>query len=404
MKAVEIKIPEFGESITEVTIVSWLKNEGDHVEEDAPLAELETDKVSVELTAPQSGVLSKINQSAGAVVQVGDVAAIMIPGKKEAAPISSASAAKQLKEKSAIPKASSSTTVLPPAVEKMVKEKNIDISLINGTGKNNQITKEDVINHLEKTAPTVAPQMPAPQTQLKITSQEESEEIVPMTRLRQVIAKRLVDAQQTAAILTTFNEIDMKALIDLRKKYKEPFTDKYGVKPGFMSMFTAATINALKAFPAINSEIRGTDIIYKNYYHIGIAVGGPKGLVVPALRHADQLSLAEIELEIARLANKVRDGSITVSDLEGSTFTISNGGIYGSMLSTPILNPPQTGILGMHNIVERPVVVNNEIMIRPIMYVALSYDHRMVDGKEAVQFLVKIKETIEDPLRLFLQI
>ena len=400
MKEVEVKIPEFGESISEATIVSWLKNEGDHVKEDEALAELETDKVSTELTAPQSGVLSKIRQSSGAVVRVGDIVAVITPGiPKATAALKETSHQENIK--TARTKISSSTLVLPPAVEKMVKENDIDVSLISGTGKNNQITKENVIDYLEERQSVSAA---APQIPRRIADQKEPEEIVPMTRLRQVIAKRLVDAQQTAAILTTFNEIDMKAIIDLRKKYKEPFVEKYGVKPGFMGMFTLAVVKTLKSFPAINAEVRGTNIVYKNYYHIGIAVGGPKGLVVPVIRHADQLSLAEIEMEIERLAGKVRDGSIAIDDLEGGTFTISNGGIYGSMLSTPILNPPQTGILGMHNIVERPIAINGEIVIRPIMYIALSYDHRMVDGKEAVQFLVKIKEAIEDPMRLLLEV
>ena len=341
------------------------------------------------------------------MVRIGEVAATIILQKKEKTPSPASSSV----HKTVAPqeKTSASAPVFPPAVKKMIQDNKIDPSLINGTGRNNQITKGDVVNYLEKNLPQSSHSTPAPafqpmDTTKKLTDIKEAEEVVPMSRLRQVIARRLVDVQKTAAILTTFNEVDMKAIIDLRKEHQEAFVEKYGVKLGFMSMFTAATINALKAFPAVNAEIREMNIIYKNYYHIGIAVGGPKGLVVPVLRHADRLSLAEIELAIAKFAAQVKNASIGVNDLEGGTFTISNGGVYGSMLSTPILNPPQTGILGMHNIVERPTVVNGEIVVRPIMYVALSYDHRIIDGKEAVQFLVKVKEAIENPIRLLLKV
>ena len=419
MSDFQVKIPEFGESVTEATIASWLKNEGDTVVVDEPIAELETDKVSLELTAAESGVLSKIHHPSGAVVRVGDVVALITPGKVTQKTQSAPEKQTQPKENRVPAKQEPAAGTLPPAVAKMVAENKLDASQIQGTGKHGQLTKEDVQNHLRRKGP--APKPTTPQTEAAYPIQEapaashlgrppevkeakEAEEVVPMTRLRQLVARRLVDAQQTAAILTTFNEVDMKAVMDIRSKYKDKFLDKYGVKPGFMSFFTKASIEALKAFPAINAEIRGTDIVYKKHFHIGIAVGGPKGLVVPVVKHADRHSLAGIELEIARLVSQLKNSTLPVSALEGGTFTISNGGVYGSMLSTPILNPPQTGILGMHNIIQRPVAHNGEIVIRPIMYLALSYDHRMVDGKEAVQFLVKIKETIEDPMRLVLEV
>ncbi len=401
MDHIQIKIPEFGESILEATISSWLKNEGDSVQIDEPIAELETDKVSVELVATENGILTKINSQAGDVVKVGEVVAIITPGPVL---IKSNNPSSQKKELS-----STATDTLPPAVLKIVAENNIDVTQIKGTGKNNQIIKEDVLNYLKQnktqsklpnnSAPTCA--MPL---KSKLSSSEENSEVVPMTRLRQIIAKRLVEVQQKSAILTTFNEVDMKAIMDVRNKYKDKFLNKYNVKPGFMSFFTKAIIQALRAFPAVNAEIRNTDIIYKKYFHIGIAVGGPKGLVVPVIKHADQYSLAEIEIEIARFAVQIKNSKLPLSALEGGTFTISNGGVYGSMFSTPILNPPQTGILGMHNIIQRPVVVDGEIVIRPMMYLAFSYDHRAIDGKEAVQFLVKIKEIIEDPMRLILDV
>jgi 2-oxoglutarate dehydrogenase E2 component (dihydrolipoamide succinyltransferase) len=305
-------------------------------------------------------------------------------------------------------------STVPPAARKIAAENNIDTSSIAGTGKHGQVTKGDVLSAVAAKAAAAAPATPTPAAapaqpvapQRPAASNRERETIQPMTRLRRAIADRLVSAQHTAAILTTFNEVDMKPAMDLRNRHNEEFQKRYGVKIGFMSLFTKAVVNALREIPAINAEIRGNDIVYKNYYDIGVAVGGPRGLVVPVVRNADKLSFAEIELEIARLAARVRDGSITLPELEGGTFTISNGGIYGSMMSTPILNPPQSGILGMHNIVKRAVVVTengvDKIEIRPMMYIALSYDHRIVDGKEAVTFLVKVKQAIEDPVRLLL--
>lgn len=291
-----------------------------------------------------------------------------------------------------------------PAAQRLMSESGIPAGTVGGTGKGGQVLKEDVVRHLEKGPAATASAAPPPAVRRTGGSSGERERVVPMSRLRQRIAERLVEAQQTAAILTTFNEVDMGNLMEMRSRYKDAFKEKHEVGLGFMSFFVRACIEALRAYPAINAEIRGTDIIYKNYFDVGVAVGGPKGLVVPIIRDADQLSFAGIESEIMRLALKVKDGSIALSELEGGTFTISNGGIYGSMLSTPILNPPQSGILGMHNIVKRPVVVNDQIVIRPVMYLALSYDHRIVDGKEAVSFLVRVKECIESPERMLLEV
>lgn len=408
---IDIQVPEMGESITEGTLTSWLKNTGEAVSADEPIAEIETDKVTVELTAPADGVLAETLKEPGDTVKVHEVVARVEPGatasssKTESVPAKTEEPASEV-EPAAAPDESAKD--LSPAVARLVAENHLQPAEISGTGRDGRITKEDVIRHMkskETQTPKSAPaeRVETPKAAPRIAG-EESEEVVPMTRLRRAIAENLVKVQHTAAILTTFNEVNMKPVMDLRSQYKEAFEKKHGVKLGFMSFFTAATVRALKEFPAINAEIRGTDIVYKKHYHIGIAVGGPRGLVVPVIRHADALSMAEIEAEISRLAGKVQDGSIGLSDLSGGTFTITNGGIYGSMMSTPIINPPQSGILGMHNIVKRAVVENDEIVIRPMMYVALSYDHRIVDGKEAVQFLVTIKNCIEDPARLLLEV
>lgn len=409
--AIEIKVPEMGESVTEATISAWTKKEGDAVKTDEVLAILETDKVSLEIPSPVTGVLKSISKKVGDVVHVRDIIGAIEEGAVATAQASASPAPTKAAETSApAPTSGKTNEELPPAVRKLVEENKLDVSKITGTGRNGQITKEDVVLFMEKggaqssgaSKPTPSPEIPkAVVTQ---TSSGPRETVVPMTKLRQTIANRLVSAQHTAAILTTFNEVDMSPIMELRTKYKDKFKETHGVGLGFMSLFTKATVAALKAFPAINAEIRGTDIVYKNYYDIGVAVGGPKGLVVPIVRNADLLSFAGIEQEIARLAGKVKDGKISLEDMEGGTFSISNGGVYGSMMSTPILNPPQSGILGMHNIVKRAVVVNDEIVIRPMMYLALSYDHRIVDGKEAVQFLVKIKEMVEDPTRLLFEV
>jgi len=407
--AIEIKVPEMGESVTEATISAWTKKEGDSVTADEVLAILETDKVSLEIPAPATGVLKTISKKVGDVVKVRDIIAIIEEGAKGSvstpAPVSVPAASSAPVSSGAV------NEELPPAARKMIEENKLDASKIKGTGRNGQITKEDVVLYLEsskssgavvaKATPTleIAKQVPA-----GARAAGPRESVVPMTKLRQTIANRLVQAQHTAAILTTFNEVDMSAIMELRTKYKDKFKDAHGVGLGFMSLFTKAAVSALKTFPAINAEIRGTDVIYKNFYDIGVAVGGPKGLVVPIVRDADLLSFAQIESEIARLAGKVKDGKLALEDMEGGTFSITNGGVYGSMMSTPILNPPQSAILGMHNIVKRAVVVNDQIVIRPMMYLALSYDHRIVDGKEAVQFLVKIKESVEDPTRLLFEV
>ncbi|TGK01671.1 2-oxoglutarate dehydrogenase complex dihydrolipoyllysine-residue succinyltransferase [Leptospira semungkisensis] len=415
--SIEIKVPEMGESITEATIANWVKKEGERVEQDEVLVELETDKVTMEVPAPSAGVLQKINKKPGETVKIKEVIGLIDP---------SATAAKSTPTTSSTPSSTNTAPTntssqaqndtLPPAVRKLIDDNGLNPASISGSGKNGQITKEDVLNAIANkqsapavsAAPAVAKSAPSPEIPKAVPAASRGnlprENIVPMTKLRQTIANRLVSAQHNAAHLTTFNEVDMSAVMDLRNKYKDKFKDAHNVGLGFMSFFTKAVIGALKHVPAINAEIRGTDLVYKNYYDIGVAVGGPKGLVVPIVRDSDLLTFAQIESEIVRLANKVKDGKIDLSDMEGGTFTISNGGIYGSMMSTPILNPPQSGILGLHNIVKRAVVVNDQIVIRPMMYVALSYDHRVVDGKEAVTFLVKVKEAIEDPTRLLLDV
>ncbi|TGK15136.1 2-oxoglutarate dehydrogenase complex dihydrolipoyllysine-residue succinyltransferase [Leptospira fluminis] len=409
--SIEIKVPEMGESITEATIANWVKKEGERVEQDEVLVELETDKVTMEVPAPSAGVLQKINKKPGDTVKIKEVIGLIDP----AATASSTPPSSSSQPAKTTPAPTSSNTgttneTLPPAVRKLIDDNGLNPASISGSGKNGQITKEDVLNAIANKSSSTPAAVAAPAKEIPKAVPAASrgnlprENVVPMTKLRQTIANRLVNAQHNAAHLTTFNEVDMSAVMDLRNKYKDKFKDAHNIGLGFMSFFTKAVIGALKTIPAINAEIRGTDTVYKNYYDIGVAVGGPKGLVVPIVRDADLLSFAQIESEIARLANKVKDGKIELSEMEGGTFTISNGGIYGSMMSTPILNPPQSGILGLHNIVKRAVVVNDQIVIRPMMYLALSYDHRIVDGKEAVTFLVKVKEAIEDPTRLLLEV
>jgi 2-oxoglutarate dehydrogenase E2 component (dihydrolipoamide succinyltransferase) len=395
----DIKVPTLGESVVEATIGKWFKNEGDFVKADEPLVELETDKVTVEVPAPASGKLEKIVAAAGTTViigallgtiaegEAGAVSAAPAPKKVEAAPTLAPAAAKPAEQ------------TLSPAVRKAVVENNINPADVSGTGKDGRITKGDVITHLEK--PAAAPVVAAA---IAPVAAQGAEERVKMTRLRATIAKRLKDAQNTAAMLTTFNEVDMTAVMALRNQYKDVFEKKHGTKLGFMSFFVKAAIQALKDVPAVNAEVDGEDIVYKNYYHVGVAVGTDKGLVVPVVRNADMLSFAGIEQTIAGYGKKARDGQLTIADMQGGTFTISNGGIYGSLMSTPILNAPQSGILGMHKIQDRPIAVNGQVVIRPMMYLALSYDHRIVDGKEAVTFLVRIKEGLEDPQRALLDL
>ncbi|MDX1960794.1 MAG: 2-oxoglutarate dehydrogenase complex dihydrolipoyllysine-residue succinyltransferase [Leptospiraceae bacterium] len=394
----EIKVPEMGESITEATLLSWIKKVGDQVNADEVLAELETEKVTMELRAPVSGTIKELTKKAGDTVRVREIIGSIEEGA--VAPKAQASEPPKPSSEMAKPEDKKNET-LPPAAKKLVAENNLNPSDISGTGKHGQVTKGDVLSHIESKPQTVQTQTQAPKIERNLA---ERENIVPMSRLRKAIAERLVSAQHTAAILTTFNEIDMSAAMNIRSQYKDKFKESHNVGLGFMSFFTKAVISALKAFPAVNGEIRDNNIVYKNYYDIGVAVGGPKGLVVPIVRDADRLSFAGIETEILRLAGKVKEGTISLDEMQGGTFTISNGGVYGSMMSTPILNPPQVGILGLHNIVKRPVVVNDQIVIRPMMYIALSYDHRIIDGKEAVQFLVRVKECIEDPSRMLLEV
>ena len=402
----EIRVPTLGESVTEATIGKWFKKVGDAVAMDEPLVELETDKVTVEVPSPVAGKLTEIVAKEGDNVEVGallgsiEAGAVgnVAPQPKPAQPAPSASAPQPA---ASAPAASGSMQPAPSAA-KLMAENNLSAGQVDGSGKRGQVLKGDVLDALAKGISAAAP-VAAP----RAASQPQDaarEERVRMTKLRQTIARRLKDAQNTMAMLTTFNEVDMSAIMDLRKRYKEMFEKKHGVKLGFMGFFTKAVCHALKEVPAVNAEIDGTDIIYKNYVNAGIAVGTAKGLVVPVVRDADQLSIAGIEKEIGRLGRLARDGKLAVADMQGGTFTITNGGVYGSLMSTPILNAPQSGILGMHAIKERAVVVNGEVVARPMMYLALSYDHRIVDGQEAVTFLVRVKECLEDPERLVIDL
>ena len=393
----DIIVPQLGESVSEATIAAWHKQAGDAVVTDELLVELETDKVTLEVNAPASGKLAEIKIPEGETVEVGALIGLIEEGAAGAtaeAPVAAETPAPEAAPAATVPSAlaGNASQELSPAPRKIAADNNIDTSQIAGSGKDGRVTKGDVLNAVNNpAAQATANAAPA-----------KTVERVKMSRLRQKIAERLKDSQNTAAILSTFNEVDMTEVIALRKAYKDNFLEKHGVKLGFMSFFVKAAVEALKQIPAVNAEIDGTDLVYKNFYDIGVAVGTPQGLVVPIVRGADQMSLAEIEQEILRLAIKARDGKLTVEDLTGGTFTISNGGVYGSLLSTPIINPPQSGILGMHKMQERPMVIGGEIKIRQMMYLALSYDHRIIDGKEAVTFLVKIKEAIEDPRRLLL--
>lgn len=407
--ATEIRVPTLGESVSEATIGTWFKKVGDTVKADEPLVELETDKVTVEVPSPVSGVLTEIVAQNGETVGLGALLGQIAEGAAgsagAAAPAPAAAPAAAAPAPAVAAPAAPSAMPAAPAAAKLAADNNISTADVDGSGKRGQVLKGDVIAAIAKgvsaPAPAAAPAAPRPASSADDASREER---VKMTRLRQTIAKRLKDAQNTAAMLTTYNEVDMKAVMDLRNRYKDIFEKKHGVKLGFMGFFTKAVTHALKELPAVNAEIDGTDIIYKNYCHIGVAVGTDKGLVVPIVRDADQMSIAEIEKDIGRLGKAARDGQLSMADMQGGTFTISNGGVYGSLMSSPILNAPQSGILGMHKIQERPVVVGGQIVIRPMMYLALSYDHRIVDGKEAVTFLVRVKESLEDPERLVLDL
>ncbi len=428
--AIDIKVPTLGESVTEATLAKWFKKAGEAVAVDEPLCELETDKVTVEVSAPASGVLAELAVEEGATVAVGTVigrlneggAAAKAPAPAKAAPAAAPAAPKAEAKAPPKPAPASSGPAMPPspAAGKMMKEKGLAESDVAGSGRRGQVLKEDVLTAEARpkaepapaaaasTTVAYAPSVPAvaPQ-QMRLPSgpnDEAREERVRMTRLRQTIARRLKDAQNTAAMLTTFNDVDMSAVMAMRSQYKELFEKRHGVKLGFMSFFVKACIQALKEIPAVNAEIDGADVIYKNYYHIGVAVGTEKGLVVPVVREADRMNLAEIEAKISEFGRRARDGKLSIDEMQGGTFTISNGGVYGSLMSTPILNAPQSGILGMHKIEDRAVVRNGQIVIRPMMYLALSYDHRVVDGREAVTFLVRVKECLEDPQRFVLEL
>ncbi len=401
----DIMTPALGESVTEATVAKWSKQAGEAVKRDEVLVELETDKVSLEVVAPEDGVLNEIAAAAGATVKPGEVLGRLGPASAAAKP---AKGPKEATEKAAPspappappPSPPPPAAPLAPSVQRIVAENRLDPAAIAGGGRDGRITKGDALAALEARAarPAPAPQPPA------VREVHEREERVRMTRLRQTIARRLKEAQSNAAMLTTFNEADMTAVVALRGRYKEAFEKRHGVKLGFMGVFVKACVAALKEVPEVNAEIDGPDLIYKNHYDIGVAVGTERGLVVPVIRDADTLSLAGIEAAIAALGRKAREGSLALDDLQGGTFTISNGGVYGSLMSTPILNAPQSGILGMHKIQDRPVAVGGQVVIRPMMYLALSYDHRVVDGQGAVTFLVKVKEAIEDPARLLLEI
>lgn len=408
----EIKVPSLPESIADATVAKWHVKEGTAVKRDQNLLDLETDKVMLEVLAQHDGVLKKIIKAEGSVVKPGEVVGIMEEGagggeaKKEPetktakAETPASKTSTQGAQKMDTETAEVAVDELSPSLRRLVAEHNVDISKIRGTGKDGRITKEDVMNYIkegEKEQLSTAAPMPAEMG-------ERPEKRVPMSRLRARIAERLVAAQHNAAMLTTFNEVNMKPIMDLRAKYKEQFEKAHGIKLGLMSFFVKAAVEALKRFPAVNASIDGNDIIYHGYFDIGIAVSTPRGLVVPVLRDADKMSMAQIEKSIGDYAAKARDGKLTLEEMTGGTFTITNGGIFGSMLSTPILNPPQSAILGMHNIVERPIVENGAVVIRPIMYLALSYDHRLIDGRESVSFLVTIKQVLEDPARIVLEL
>lgn len=405
---VEIVVPALGESVKEATVAKWLKKVGDAVAVDDPLVELETDKVTLEVNASSAGVLKEIKVQTGGNVSVGAVLGSIGEGSGSAA-APAAKSAEPAPKAAAAPKAAqvaskpvSNDSFLSPAVRKLVDDNKLNPSQIEGTGKDGRLTKGDVLEALN--APKAAPAAKAPAQPAGPRNNAAREERVKMTRLRQRIAERLKEAQNTAAMLTTFNEVDMSHVMALRNQYKESFEKKHGVKLGFMSFFVKAAVQALKDFPAVNAEIDGQDIVYKNYYDIGVAVSTPTGLIVPVVRDADKKGFAAIEKEISDLGLRARDGKLGLEELTGGTFTITNGGVFGSMMSTPIINPPQSAILGMHATKERAVVVNGQVVARPMMYLAVSYDHRIIDGKEAVSFLVRIKDAIEDPQRLLLDV
>ncbi|HKP94405.1 MAG TPA: 2-oxoglutarate dehydrogenase complex dihydrolipoyllysine-residue succinyltransferase [Fibrobacteria bacterium] len=433
--AIELVVPKVGESITEVQIAEWLKKEGDRVERDGNVAVIETDKATVELPAPAGGILAKVLKAKGATAKVGEVIGYIEEGPAGAGARPAESGAKPapegkssgmdfgpetgkvavIRKDEAAPRPSAAASGAPatvmPAAARALAENGLQASDVQATGPGNRLLKEDVLRQVEAKANAPAglpaggaPAASSPSAGPAPVSGDRSEEAVPMSMLRRKVAERLVQAQQTAALLTTFNEIDMTEMMELRKRHQDAFVKKYGIKLGFMSFFVKAAVEALKLIPQINAEIRGNEILYKHYYDIGVAVGGGKGLVVPVLRNVERMGFAQVELAIADLAKRAQANSLKLEELQGGTFTISNGGVYGSLLSTPIVNPPQSGVLGMHAVQDRPVARDGQVVIRPMMYVALTYDHRIVDGREAVTFLKRIKDTLEDPARILLEI
>ncbi len=411
---IDIKVPVLGESVVEATISKWIKNIGDQVNMDEPIVELETDKVTLEVPSPIDGVLTDIIEKEGSVVGVDSLLGVVEEGvstnlRNDKDQIKDNKTQEQEKTENKVNKpdydSSNSELFLSPAVKKLIEENKLDPSKISASGKDGRITKGDVKDAISKGSATISTNVISnTRNSESMVKNEALVRRVPMSRLRRVIAERLKQAQNTAAMLTTFNEVDMSSVMNLRKDYKDDFEKNHGIKLGFMGFFVKAAINALKAFPAVNGEIEGSDIIYKNFYNIGVAVGTSQGLVVPVIKDAQQMTLSEIEKMITNFGLAARDGKLSPSDMSGGTFTISNGGVYGSLMSTPILNPPQSGILGMHKIQNRPVAVSDRIELKPMMYLALSYDHRIIDGREAVSFLVKVKENIEDPRRMLLNL
>jgi 2-oxoglutarate dehydrogenase E2 component (dihydrolipoamide succinyltransferase) len=403
--SIEVKVPQLPESVADATLIAWHKKTGDAVGRDENLVDLETDKVVLEVPSPSAGVIKELKVENGATVTSGQVLAILEAGAGAAATPSATSEDKPAAPAPAKQEAAAAAK-LAPAAKRMVEEHKLDAGQIAGSGRDGRVTKGDVIQHMsgKESAPSAKAPKPAPAVQLPAVAGSRNEQRVPMTRLRARIAERLIQAQSTAAMLTTFNEVDLTAVNDIRGRYKDKFEKAHGVKLGFSSFFIKASIEALRKFPAVNASIDGNDIVYHEFYDVGVAVSTDRGLMVPVLRNAEAMSFAEIEAAVGAYAQKARDGSITLEELTGGTFTITNGGVFGSLMSTPILNPPQVAILGMHKIQERPMVVDGEIKIRPMMYLALTYDHRIVDGRDSVQFLVAIKEALEDPARLLLQL
>ena len=404
---IEIKVPQLPESVSDATLIAWHKNAGEAVARDENLVDLETDKVVLEVPAPAAGTIAKILIENGATVVAGDVLAILEEGEGTAAPPAAETESPSKKTIRPAAKEVQGPAKTSPAVRRLLDEHDLDATMVLGSGKDGRITKADVMSFLKSDhSSNVTPgdPLPVPVGESVVAGLERVEQRVPMTRLRARIAERLVDAQHTAAMLTTFNEVDLTNVMALRSRYRDEFEKKHGVRLGYMSFFAKAAVEALKEFPTVNASVEGTDIVYHNYYDIGIAVSSDRGLMVPVLRDVDQMSFAEFEAALSAVAGKVQAGTIGMDDLTGGTFTITNGGVFGSMLSTPILNQPQSAILGMHSILQRPMVVDGEIVVRPMMYLAVTYDHRIIDGKEAVQFLVSIKEQLEDPGRLLLQV